>query len=316
MGDFDDDGAGDERGLDPAQGDPAVLLDLGQRGTQHVVDGEGWTRGGAGLSGEHEEAFGVAAHPGGQVVEFEEVGEGRGVGVLVLQLVDEADLAAHQVLVATAQAHQGVGGVAPQHGLLGGEFEGGPLHPVERVGHLPDFGPRLVGDGERSGRLRRRPGRPVLYGGHGLRQPAAGHLPCLPGEFDERRGHGPYAVEGQRGERGDRTEGEQQEQQQVALGRTLQLGGPVLDVGAEGDLDAPHPVDGGGHGVPPGHRRDGAGLQLPGAVHRLALVRQRAFGVRRGQGGVQTAFLYGGGRAREGVEGGEASGADLHERRL
>ncbi|MBO4258534.1 MFS transporter, partial [Streptomyces griseorubiginosus] len=42
------------------------------------------------------------------------------VGVLVLQLVDEADLPTDQVLVAAAQADQGVGGVAAQHGLFAG----------------------------------------------------------------------------------------------------------------------------------------------------------------------------------------------------
>src|SRR5207249_8354955 len=43
----------------------SVLLDLGERGAQHVGDGQrGGPGAGAGLPGEHEEAFGVAAHTG------------------------------------------------------------------------------------------------------------------------------------------------------------------------------------------------------------------------------------------------------------
>jgi len=48
---------------------------------------------------EHEQRFGVAAHARCEVVEPEEVFEGLGVGLLVLELGDELELAGQQVLV-------------------------------------------------------------------------------------------------------------------------------------------------------------------------------------------------------------------------
>ena len=62
--------------------------------------------------------------------------EGVGVGLVGLELGDEVELAAEQVLVAAAEVDEAVGDVAAQHGLLDGEVERRVLHGVEGVGDV------------------------------------------------------------------------------------------------------------------------------------------------------------------------------------
>lgn len=91
------------------------------------------------LADEDEQTLGVAPHARGEVVEFEELGEGVGVEFLVLQAGDEAELAPDEALVAAAEVGQGLGGVAAQHGLLGGEADGCALDAAQRGGDLGDL---------------------------------------------------------------------------------------------------------------------------------------------------------------------------------
>ena len=72
-------------------------------------------------AGQHQQRLGVAAHAGGEVVEPEQAGQHVGVGLVGLELGDEVELAAEQVLVAAAQVDEAVGDVAAQHGLLDGQ---------------------------------------------------------------------------------------------------------------------------------------------------------------------------------------------------
>ena len=88
------DGGGGHRVLGRGEhGDPAVVLDLCHRGPDDVDDRHLLGPGPAGRRpGQDGQAFRVAAHPGGQVVEREQVGQRRGVGCLVLQRVDQPEL--------------------------------------------------------------------------------------------------------------------------------------------------------------------------------------------------------------------------------
>ena len=70
---------------------------------------------------EHEERFRVAPHAGREVVESEQVLEGLGIRLLVLELGDELELAGKQILVAPTEVDVRVGDVAPQRRLLDGQ---------------------------------------------------------------------------------------------------------------------------------------------------------------------------------------------------
>src|SRR5262249_60984186 len=110
-------GSEDGGGFGGAGGDALVGLDFAEGGADDVGEADG---GGpfAGWfdAGEDQEAFGVAAHAGGEVVEAEEVGEGVGVGFVGFEFGGEVGVAAEEVLGAGG----GVGG-----GVVGGAGGGG-----------------------------------------------------------------------------------------------------------------------------------------------------------------------------------------------
>ena len=121
--------------------DPPVLLHLGDGGLDDFQAVGGCRRGPRRvLSGQDQQAFGVAPHTGGEVVELEELGEGVRVEFLPFQAGDEAELAAYEVLVAAAEIGERFGGVAAQAGLLGGQVEGGVFHLVQGRRDLGDLG--------------------------------------------------------------------------------------------------------------------------------------------------------------------------------
>ena len=64
-----------------------------------------------------------------------------------LELGDEVELTAQQVLVAAPEVDEAVGDVAAQHRLLDRQVERGVLHGVERVGDVGDLVARVYGDG-------------------------------------------------------------------------------------------------------------------------------------------------------------------------
>ena len=168
----------DHRGrLEATDDDALVVLDLAERGADDV----GHPHGGGPLAGwldarQHQQRLGVAAHAGGEVVEAEQAGQGVGVGLPRLELGDEVELAAEQVLVAATQVHEAVGDVAAQHRLLHGEIERRVLHRVQRIRHVGD----LVTGRDPHRRHRRHDDvvsqRCLQDLGDGTRQPPIGHL--------------------------------------------------------------------------------------------------------------------------------------------
>ena len=110
------------------------------------------------------------------MVEAEEALEAVGVGLVALQLGDEVELAAEEVLVPAAEVDVGVGDVASEHRLLDGEVDGARLDLAERGGHAGDLVPGLhldrlhLGDDDVLAR------RGVEDLAHGRGQPRAGHV--------------------------------------------------------------------------------------------------------------------------------------------
>ncbi len=133
---------------DAGQLDALVLLHLGRGGAQDVDQRHRLVPAAAGLlAGEDEEVLAVAAHTGRQVVQLEEVLQLVRVGLVVLQVGDEGQLALDQRLVAAREVGEDRVDVAPQQGLLGGEPDGLAVDLVEGAGDLAD----LVRGGDRDG---------------------------------------------------------------------------------------------------------------------------------------------------------------------
>ena len=119
---------------------PLVVLDLGERGTQHV--GQRCRRGdpcGVPGSGDHEQGVGVAAQAGGEVVQPVQAGQQARVLLVVLQVVDQGELAADQVLGALRHVGEHEAHVAPGDELAFQQQRGRRLYPVERHGQLADL---------------------------------------------------------------------------------------------------------------------------------------------------------------------------------
>ena len=126
--------------VDHAELDAGVVLDLGLRGAEHVDQGGRLAlhAGGVG-TGEHQQVFVVTAHPGGQVVELEQLGQPVRVLLAALQPVEVTDEPVDQDLRAAGQVdeHRRDGG--PQRGLLGRGADGLEVDRVERLGHLAEL---------------------------------------------------------------------------------------------------------------------------------------------------------------------------------
>ena len=142
----------------PAHLDPLVVLDLGDGGAHHVHQLHRLAPlPGGGGAGEDDQALGVPAHAGGQVVEPEEVGEFLGVLGAALHGVEQGELAVQQHLVAAGEVDEDLGDAAAHVGLLDGGLDGGALQGVERLADLADL---VVGVLQpRAPRSRRRPAR-------------------------------------------------------------------------------------------------------------------------------------------------------------
>ena len=124
----------------PAYLDPLVVLDLGDRRADHVhqLDGLAPLPGGR-RAGEDDQALGVPAHAGGQVVEAEEVGELVGVLGAALHGVEQGQLAVQQDLAAAGEVDEDLGDAAAHVGLLDGGLDGGALQGVEGLADLADL---------------------------------------------------------------------------------------------------------------------------------------------------------------------------------
>src|SRR5439155_5508181 len=94
-------------------------------------------------TGEHQQIFVVAAHPGGQVVELEELGETLGVLLSALDRVELADHPVDQRLRAPGQAEEHRRDAGTQGSLFGRDPYRLPVYRVEGRGHLPDLVPAV-----------------------------------------------------------------------------------------------------------------------------------------------------------------------------
>ena len=133
---------------EPEVVDPREVGDFSSGGPHDVHDGDG----GAPLTGllrarEDQQALGVAAHAGGEMVELEERGEIVGFVGVAFEVVEERELAVEEALVAAREVDVEVSDAfAEQRGLLPGDGDGGLLDVAERGGELADFVVRLHGD--------------------------------------------------------------------------------------------------------------------------------------------------------------------------
>lgn len=132
MGEVGDGGTGHGDPRQPADLDALVVLDLadGRADDVHELDGLAPLPGRGG-AGEDDEALGVAAHPGGEVVEAEEVRQFVGVLGAAFHRVEESELLVQQDLAAAGEVHEDVGDTVPQFGLFDGGFDGGALKGVQ-----------------------------------------------------------------------------------------------------------------------------------------------------------------------------------------
>ena len=120
---------------------PDVVLHLGDRGAQHVEDGHRVAPAPSrGRAGQDDQAFGVPAHAGGQVVQAEQVGQRAGLVGGPLHRVEHAELAVQQRLVAQRQVEEDLVDALAQVGLADGRLDRGALHGGERLRHRGDLG--------------------------------------------------------------------------------------------------------------------------------------------------------------------------------
>ncbi len=121
--------------------DSRVVLDLADRGTHHVAEGDGLAPAAGGLdAGQDEQRLGVATHAGGEVVELEEVLERVGVGLRRLELVEEPDLTVEEALIATGEVDEQLAdALAEEVRLLDGDLDRRLLDRGERLGQVTDL---------------------------------------------------------------------------------------------------------------------------------------------------------------------------------
>lgn len=138
--------------------DPGVLLDLGDGRAEHLGHGDRVAPLPPGDGpAEHGEVLRVPADPGGEVVDVEEALEEVGILDLVLQLVEDLDLAVDEGLQPSREVDEDldllfVAGAAEELGRLDDGGDGGVLGPC----HL--LSEQVEGVGPGGGGLRRRPG--------------------------------------------------------------------------------------------------------------------------------------------------------------
>ncbi len=134
-------GGADDLGLgDAGQLDALVLLHLGGGGAQHVDQRHRGVPAAAGLlAREDEQVLAVAAHTGREVVQLEEVLQLVRVGLVVLQLGDQCQLALDEALAAARQVGEDRVDVPSQQRLLGGQRDRLLVHLVEGAGDLADL---------------------------------------------------------------------------------------------------------------------------------------------------------------------------------
>ena len=119
---------------------PLVVLDLGDRGVDHVGDAELLEAGGATRrTTEDHQALGRPAHPGGEVVEAEQLLEALRVLLVLLQRLDQGQLLVDQGGVAARQGDEHGADLGPQLRLTGRQGDRLPVHVVDGAGELAEL---------------------------------------------------------------------------------------------------------------------------------------------------------------------------------
>ncbi|MCF0094748.1 hypothetical protein B0E54_03602 [Micromonospora sp. MH99] len=272
--------------VDDPELDAGVVLDLGLRGAQHVDERSRLALHARGVGArEDEQVLVVAAHPGGQVVELEQLGQPVRVLLAALQPVEVPDEAVDQDLRTAGQVdeHRRDGGA--QCRLLGGRPDGFQVDGVERLGHLAEL--VLAADGQRLGDLVGQLHRGelpddlrVAESGHRLRQPVLGDGEGALAQLTQRAGH--RAGDQVREEDGQQQHAEQQAglQEHLALDVRPEVVGLGDHVTVELRLDGADQLGVGRHGRFPlvgaergvAHVACGVAVDPAGVVLRLAPV--------------------------------------------
>ena len=135
------DRAADQRDLGHRpDADPGVVLDLGDRAADHVDDRHRVAPAPAGRgAGQDDQVLGVAAHPGGEVVDPEQVLQLRRVVGPALHPVQQGQLAVQQRLAAAGDVEEHLVEPAAHVGLVDRGVDRGALDLVERVADLADL---------------------------------------------------------------------------------------------------------------------------------------------------------------------------------
>ena len=217
------------------------------------------------------------AHPGGEVVEREQVRQRRGVGSPALQVVKQAKLPLQQGLVAPGQAHEHLADPAAQAGLGGGRGDRGPLHAGECLGRAGDLSDLHVGDRGRVGLGRN--GLPTVQPGHQVGEPLVREAPRRGLQAGDVAGHPAREPEHHHGRDEDGDEADHVGQCDPDQHRAV-LGGPVVleplgERGARETPDAEHREDRDGQGCP----HDEPDRAAPGAPSLAARQHVRAHAI-------------------------------------
>ena len=182
------------------QVDPVVPLDLRDRGAQHVRQRHRPAQSAPGVDpGQDDQRLGVAAHPGGEVVELEQVLERVRVLLGALELVDERQLTREQHVVAAGDVDEHLGDRGAQRSLLLGDAHGRGVHVSKGARELTD----LVGPAVRN--LGQADAGPLTGRGHPLdhQRQLVAHLPGDRGERAQRAGDGAREHQSEQHEQGD-----------------------------------------------------------------------------------------------------------------
>jgi hypothetical protein len=299
--------AGDRDRRRAAHDDALVVLDLGDRGAQHVLGRDRAPPARAQLRGarEDQQVLVVPPHAGGEVVELEQIAEVVGVLLVALQLVDQAQLPLHQALAAPGQVDEDVVDVRAEQGLLARQPDGLGVHRVERPRHLADL---LVGvDADRFDRHLVLRVAGVLHPLDGLRQPALGDVERGGAQAaqrpDHRPGHQHQHGHGQHDREDDRQDVQRRvaarlrrQRRRVGAEPALQVGLDLADQLGRATVGGVQPVEADAGDRPvEGERGERALLDaLPvvdlGTAHDLGeelLCRRLAGGAELGDGGVE-----------------------------
>ncbi len=286
--------AGDVRVLGHRQVDPVVRLDLAHgcpddvRQRQRPAQPAGRVD-----AGEDEQALGVAAHPGREVVQRVQAGEDVGVLLAGLHLVQLRELAPEQHLVASRDVDEHLRDAGAERGLLLGDLDGHVVDGVERLGEATD----LVGGLHRD-RLDDHTW-PLAGDLHPLdhaRQLVA-DLSCGDGEAAQRAGDPAGQVDGEQEGQQQAQHGADDEQQRALLLAALGVGGQDGDAADHVGLGVGHRTDPGVGRADPLHR--------PAVVGPLALEQVGEVAPDL----VDLGVLGGGERVRQGREGGRRGAA-------